>query len=81
MGRIEIRDRDLAERFGRETAVGEAWLETDDARYLVLPGRFELTDREEAEMALDAANPAAGRLSTPEEALRRLAELRAARGT
>jgi len=80
MGRIEIRDPDLAERLRRETAAGEAWLETSDARYVVLPARFELTDPEEMEMALDAAKPAGGRLYTPEEALRRLAELRAGRG-
>lgn len=80
VGKIEIRDPELAERLRRETASGEAVLQAGDARYVVVPVRFELTDPEEVHMALDAASPAKGRTYTPDEALRRLAELRAARG-
>ena len=80
MGKIEIRDPQLAELLRRETASGEAWIEAGGARYVVVPARFEITDPEEIAMALDAAKPTKGPVYRPEEALRRLAELRAARG-
>ena len=80
VGKIEIRDPELVERLRRETASGEAWIEAGGARYVLVPARLELTDPEEIEMALDAAKPATGRVYSPEDALRRLSEPRAARG-
>ena len=80
VGKIEINDPALAEHLRRETASGAAWIEAGGVRYVVVPARFELTNAEEIAMALDAAKPTKGPVYRSEGALRRLAELRVARG-